>query len=270
MEGDDFEFGFGPGHSGFSMFLSERVKHVCFVRHAQGFHNVAEAASGNKEPFGDMKLWDAKLTPEGIQQCLTLRKTLAETPFQGEPFTHFDLVVVSPLTRALETAHHVFGPCRIPGEPTFMSEKFELSRYPRPHFLVREECRERYGTYTCDGRRKISEIVKEFPHYDFSEIEHDEDVYWTANGRESNKECMERAVLFLEWLNKRPEKAIAVVSHGWFLRHLFAQFGGDQSLDDKDRLHRSTANCEHRSVVLCSHGVKDGRELSKMRKNVSS
>jgi len=30
-----------------------------------------------------------------------------------------------------------------------------------PRFLVREECRERWGHYVCDGRRSISEIAAE-------------------------------------------------------------------------------------------------------------
>ena len=30
-----------------------------------------------------------------------------------------------------------------------------------PRFLVREECRERWGHYVCDGRRSIREIAAE-------------------------------------------------------------------------------------------------------------
>ena len=30
-----------------------------------------------------------------------------------------------------------------------------------PRFLVREECRERWGHYVCDGRRSIAEIAAE-------------------------------------------------------------------------------------------------------------
>jgi broad specificity phosphatase PhoE len=234
---------------------------ICVI----GYHNVAEAKSGSKEPFADMALWDARLTEDGINQCKALRKTLSETPFEGRHFTYFDLVVVSPLTRTLQTAYHVFGPPRKPGTAPFLSERFESTDLPRPHFLVREECREKYGQYTCDGRRPVREVSLEFPDYDFSEMEHDDDVFY-SDERETSAHCAERAIQFLEWLNKRPEKSIAVVTHGWFLRHIFVQFGGDQSLDDKDRLHRSAGNCEHRSVVLCSHGIKDGRELTKMKR----
>ena len=143
------------------------------------------------------------------------------------------------------------------------AEKSTKNGLPRPQFLVREECRERWGHYSCDGRRPIQEIIKDFPDCDFSEVEHNEDVFFTPE-RESSEHCMERAVHFIEWLNKRPEKCIAVVTHSSFLRHLFSQFGNNQSLDDKDKLQRATGNCELRSVVLCSHGIKDGRQLQKM------
>lgn len=109
------------------------------------------------------------------------------------------------VSRALETASHIFGPPRKPGVPTFLADRFEKTNLPRPQFLVREECRERFdfnhficgaefqnidrgtpsnsrwfwfnhtllsrwGHYTCDGRRPISEIQKEFPDCDFSEV----------------------------------------------------------------------------------------------------
>ena len=190
---------------------------------------------------------------------------MASRPSQGRSFTHFDLIVVSPLTRTLETAHHIFGPPRKPHVSVHLAEKAK-NGLPRPQFLVREECRERWGHYSCDGRRPIREIIKDFPDCDFSEVDHDDDVFFTKE-RESSAHCMERTVHFLEWLNKRPEKCIAVVTHTTFLNHLFAQFGSGQSLDDKDKLQRNTGNCELRSVVLCSHGVKDGRELKKMIKS---
>lgn len=34
------------------------------------------------------------------------------------------------------------------------------------------------------------------------------------------------------------------------------KFGGDQAAGDKDEIQRLTGNCELRSIVLCSHGIK--------------
>jgi broad specificity phosphatase PhoE len=98
-----------------------------------------------------MKYWDSPLTENGIQQCLRLRRELAVRPSQGRKFTHFDLVVVSPLTRTLQSAQHIFGPPRQPGLPSMLAERFGDTDLPRPKFLVREECRERLSN-ACDGR----------------------------------------------------------------------------------------------------------------------
>lgn len=264
MENDNFEFGIGANGTGFSIFLAERTKKVHFIRHAEGTHNVASRNAGTDAVLVDnMNYWDAPLTDAGVEQCLELRRHLANRPSQGRPFTHFDLVIVSPLTRTLQTAQHIFGPSRKPGVPSFLSPPFEATSLPRPQILVREEARERWGYYSCDGRRKISEIIKEFPDFDFSAIEHDEDIFYTKE-REPTEHIKDRTIQFLEWLNKRPEKCIAVVTHSSFLRHLFMQFGGDQADTDKSILQRGTGNCELRSIVLCSHGVKDGRVLRRM------
>ncbi|CAM9669541.1 unnamed protein product, partial [Heterosigma akashiwo] len=120
--------------------------------------------------------------------------------------------------------------------------------------------RERWGKYVCDGRRSIREVSQEFPDFDWSELVHDEEVFYTDE-RESAEHCNERAVRFLEWLNSRPEQVIAVVTHSHFLRQLFRQFGQAVTYDDREELQRKAGNCELRSVVLCSHGNKDGREL---------
>jgi broad specificity phosphatase PhoE len=97
----------------------------------------------------------------------------------------------------------------------------------------------------CDGRRPISEIRPEFPDFDFSYIRNDEDVHYTPE-RETDEHCCKRALAFLEWLNARPEKCIAVVTHSSFLRHTFMQFGDALSLEDKTDLQRLAGNCELR------------------------
>ena len=52
----------------------------------------------------------------------------------------------------------------------FLAESDKDTGAPAPKILVREECRERWGEYVCDGRRPINEIMPEFPHFDFSEV----------------------------------------------------------------------------------------------------
>jgi len=262
---DNFQFSLGPPNSGFSLFLAERTKKVHFIRHAEGFHNVETTKQGTNECLHhapgqgarEHPLWDSRLTDKGIAQAKALKEHLAHRPSGGRSFTAFDLVVVSPLTRTLETAQHIFGPARKPGLPAFLCE----GAVQPPRILVREECRERWGQYVCDGRRPIREIAPEFPNFDFSELEYDDDLFYTEDEREPLEHTRARAVQFLEWLKKRPEKCIAVVTHSPFLRHLFMQFGADKSAEDKDTLQRLAGNCELRSVVMCSHGVKDSTTL---------
>lgn len=73
----------------------------------------------------------------------------------------------------------MFGRARKPGCPAFLDEGLTPHGSPEarqgqvtaaPRILVREECRERWGKFVCDGRRPISAIIKEFPDFDFSEV----------------------------------------------------------------------------------------------------
>ena len=56
------------------------------------------------------------------------------------------------------------------------------------------------------------------------------------------------------------------MTHSSFLRHLFMQFGGSVTPDDRADLQRLAGNCELRSVVMCSHGVREGKAVPKMTK----
>ena len=114
MIGDNFEYSLGPPNSGFSLFLAERTKKIHFIRHAEGEHNAETKRTGSNacllrgsQQAMEHKLWDARLTPTGIEQAQKLRTHLATRPSGGRSFTAFDLVVVSPLTRTCETAFHI-------------------------------------------------------------------------------------------------------------------------------------------------------------------
>lgn len=179
-----------------------------FIRHAEGWHNKDERELPN---WGSDKLGltaayrDARLTPRGIEQCAALRAKLDTDPSYVPP----DVVVVSPLTRAIETATLTF--------PTG----------PFP-FVATELARERIAAHECDHRSTRSQLAAAHPYIDLSQIAHDEDLEWLDKedipDEYDSTACKQRGIDLLAWLWRRSERRIAVVSHWVFLSHLFRQF----------------------------------------------
>jgi broad specificity phosphatase PhoE len=118
----------------------------------------------------------------------------------------FDLVVVSPLRRTLETASLLYD---VPG-------------VRRPPFLAFELVREAFGLYTCDQRSTLTDLLADarWSHVDFSHIGTDADTWHNPAVRETVGSVRERAVHFAAWLAARAEARILVVSHGVFLESL--------------------------------------------------
>lgn len=85
-------------------------------------------------------MWDAPLTPKGKEQCAGLARQIDS---EG---VDVDLIVVSPLTRTLQTAQLSFG-----------------TTHPMAPWVANEDCRERIAVYTSEGRSDKSEIVKKWP-----------------------------------------------------------------------------------------------------------
>lgn len=201
---------------------------VLFVRHAQGWHNKDEAELPNWDADGvglTPKYRDARLTPEGLRQAAALRRRLNET--QAAPP---DVVVVSPLHRAIQTASLAFA------------------AHPR-RFVATELARERIAYHTCDWRSPRAALAAEYAHVDFGLVEHDDDVMW-AEAKEveptamASTRCQERALALLCWLRRRPERRIGVVSHWVFLKHLFSLF------PEHPELSKDFKNAELRAVTL--------------------
>ncbi|KAI8616306.1 histidine phosphatase superfamily [Chytriomyces sp. MP71] len=234
-----------PKHR-FSLFLARQTKIIHSTRHAEGKHNEANAAAGSDAASmfatpGAWKLLDAKLTVKGVEQCVAVRAQIAAASLPGP--VRPQLVVVSPFTRTLQTAHVLFGGSQTP-------------------FLVHEGCRERAGLYTCDKRRSKTEIVNEMAplfaktgdliDFDSFGFFSEADELWTET-RESSEDCTMRAIQMMEWLASRPEREIAVVTHSSWLKHLFRSFGHAVAEKDKQTLHRLAGNAEVRSICLALH-----------------
>mmetsp|Transcript_23506 Transcript_23506/g.30732 ORF Transcript_23506/g.30732 Transcript_23506/m.30732 type:complete len:270 (+) Transcript_23506:114-923(+) len=200
-------------------------KTVHFVRHAEAVHNEAYNLTQDKDCYKDPRFFDAELTGKGREQCTKAKNTWSKRENPKE----FELLVVSPLQRCLQTATEIFGQYKtcVP-------------------WIALEEIRERAGHHPCDKRRPLSVAKKEFPHVDFSQVCDEEDMYWgDGEWRETNDEMYPRIWRFLEWLAARPEKNIVVVTHSAFLSTTF-----NEVLDATPVLERWFENCEIRSVTL--------------------
>ena len=177
--------------------MPNKARIVC-IRHGESTFNAAHRLGR-----GDPGLPDARLTPRGEIQARSARDRLQPIPF--------DLVVVSPLTRAIETAAILFGDH--PSRPRVLVE------------VLHRECQES----SCDVGRAASEIAAEFPHLD---VGHLPEVWWHAEPGSEVGGCPvaprrlfdARVAAFRDWLRARPEQAIAVVGHGTFFYHLTGTF----------------------------------------------
>ncbi|MFN3662532.1 histidine phosphatase family protein [Yoonia sp.] len=174
------------------------AKHVHFIRHAESEHNARIAiAKDERLVRHDASLRDARLTALGQQQAKALQVEMAA-------LRDIELVVVSPLTRTIQTAVAAFAD------------------HPAPRLI---EClhREKQESY-CDIGRAPGVLAGEFAGFGF---DHLDDPWWfdgPLDGAPFPRETLEaferRVARFADWLSARPEHCIAVVGHGTFLRRL--------------------------------------------------
>lgn len=164
---------------------------VFLIRHGQSTFNEAFEATGI-----DPLHFDAPLTALGHRQVAAARAHA-----QGlEP----DLVVVSPLTRAVETGLGLFHPEKAP-------------------IIVSPLHRERLGN-SCDVGRPPHELSLQFPVLAFDHL----DACWWHDGEKDHRGVavepddvfIARVAAFTRWLSARPEPRIAVVGHGTFLHRM--------------------------------------------------
>lgn len=144
---------------------------------------------------------EAKLTEKGLKQATELSKSLSQ-------FLVPTRIITSPFRRAIQSV-----------EP--LANLFNIT------IECDELLRERFLCDSEDDEHKVIEYLKEsFINFDFKA---------TPNG-ESNRDCQERAIKFLENLHRSytPEQVIILVSHGNFTATLLnlvdPNFGYEQMM----------------------------------------
>jgi broad specificity phosphatase PhoE len=188
-------------------------RHVDLIRHGQSTFNAHYEATGQ-----DPLHFDARLTELGEQQVVAARDRYRDRDY--------DIVLASPLTRAIQTAHGIFGDRGIPFEICALHREWQIS--------------------SCDIGRETSALRTDFPHLDFSALS---DRWWRHDlpacdlgfPQETEAHLQERVRAFAAFIATRPEERIAVVGHGDFFRRLIG---------------RHLANCERAEWDL-----DDAREL---------
>ena len=193
------------------------VKDLMILRHGQATHNPrAEAAKADGcsfDKFFDLMRQDdsldSPLTELGRQQATSVHMAHRHSHL----FQEVDLVVSSPLSRALETANLALPP----------PPKSSLSAAARATTRKRicyEGFREINGVLQNAKRRTVSQLRTAFTDWCFDELETEHDATWDADELESHEACRQRGYEGLQWLcMNRPERCILLVAHGGILRY---------------------------------------------------
>ena len=154
------------------------------LRHGQSYFNL----HFNKTRV-DPGIEDAGLTPLGFEQAAAAAVRLADAQL-----TH---IIISPYTRALQTAQPILGVHKVPA--TIMQE-------------VREQ-----AAFVCDVGTPPELLATRFPHHDFAHLP----TKWWHDGFETSEETSARANDFRALMANRADRATTLlVSHWAFIRTL--------------------------------------------------
>lgn len=170
------------------------MKTLYLIRHGLSQHNVLFQNFG-KEIFYDKKNYDTKLVELGHEQS----KQLGE---DWKDKHKIDLVLVSSLTRTLETATNIFKDRNVP-----MIALDCLKEYPQ-------------GLHTVNKRSTKDILQKEFPKINFSYVISNEDDTWNPMIEEDLLGLNKRIEYLRLFLLSRKENNIAIVSHNSFIGQL--------------------------------------------------
>jgi broad specificity phosphatase PhoE len=143
--------------------------------------------------------FDAELSALGREQVSAAAAQVRDVPYE--------LIVTSPLTRAIQTTLGLFGE-----HPS--AARVRVESLPREHL----------GN-SCDVGRSPASLRQAFPGLAF---EHLDEIWWHRDGEpdergivvEPDPVLLGRVAAFRQWLSGRPERLIAVVGHGAFFYHL--------------------------------------------------
>ena len=196
------------------------MKVLQLIRHGYSLHNELFTKIG-VQAFRIPLSYDAPLTNHGHVESI-------ELGYKWDKKHDIELVLVSPLTRTLETCMNIFGDTNIPIE----CHEF-LREYP-------------IGEDTCNKRSSLTEIKGKYPKINFH-LSMDDDLLWKENYRETIPELEIRIQIMINYIRSRKETNIAIVGHSSFL----GQFK-DNHIGYKENGEPELKHCHPDEFILSS------------------
>jgi len=165
-------------------------KTLYFIRHGLSLHNELFHKIGI-EAFRHHSVIDSPLIQDGQIESVELGRSWNKK-------NDIDLILVSPLSRTLETCMNIFG------DTDINMESYEFLReYP-------------IGEDTCNKRSSLRYLKMKYPKISFT-LDSDWDDLWDDNKRETLDELEIRFDKMIKILHSKKEKNIAIVSHSSFM-----------------------------------------------------
>jgi broad specificity phosphatase PhoE len=178
------------------------------LRHGQSYFNLYF-----NETRVDPGIHDPELTPLGVEQAAAAAMRLADTPLTR--------IIVSPFTRALQTAQPILGVHQAP-------------------VSIMQEVREQ-AAFACDIGSPPDVLASRFPHHDFAHLP----PRWWHDGVETTEQTRHRANAFRALMAACDDSATTLlVGHWAFIRALtgIALANGEiMEFDPRGGRHESAA-----------------------------
>jgi broad specificity phosphatase PhoE len=167
------------------------MKNVYCIRHGTAEHNVLFKEVGEK---AYMMLRDSNLTDAGQIESVQMGKYWIEK-------NNIELVLVSPLTRTLQTATNIFKDVNVK-----MLALDELKEYPASYENINHR----------KDRKEL--VLKYHPKVNFKQLT-ETDKLWDTENHETIEQLDDRVKYMKDVILKRKETNIAIVSHTTFLAY---------------------------------------------------
>mmetsp|Transcript_9738 Transcript_9738/g.18795 ORF Transcript_9738/g.18795 Transcript_9738/m.18795 type:complete len:322 (-) Transcript_9738:49-1014(-) len=218
-------------------------KTLHLMRHGEALVNAAGRVFPKGDPRKsavrqDPKFFDSPLSEKGMLQSAALG---AGTLDGRDDPPQVELVVCSPLTRAIQTATAVFAP---------KGSADEQAAGSAPRLYVLEALREFCGKnfQPCDQRRMSEELAATFPHADLKHVPSGKDELLGPGRVEGPESADARIQWLLAWLRERPETNIGCVAHMQILTRLLTKHLEPAGFDGSS--YGDLDNLEVRSVPI--------------------